>query len=179
MTNGGKDGIMGADNIEWGFTNMNGTEQRNFALGLRNPPNNVISDTQIESLKRDINAIKADITVFNFNKGRKTAYNDDLDIIFVKGDVFSDGNDSENIRDKLSARAVLAHEYYGHRAYRGTSVASGAWNDEFRASYMAAKNSPGLSAEDRYNLVRDAIERAKSNGVSIKYNDFMRRILYG
>jgi len=82
-------------------------------------------------------------------------------------------------RDKMSVRAVLAHEYYGHRRYRGTSIRKGSWNDEFRASYMAAKITPGLSDEDRMYLMLDAIQRAQDSGVTIKYNSFMRRILYG
>ncbi len=53
------------------------------------------------------------------------------------------------------------------------------WNDEFRASYMAAKNAPNLSVMDRLYLILDAIERAKEAGVSILYNDFIRRCLYG
>ena len=71
----------------------------------------------------------------------------------------------------MSERAAIAHEYYGHRAYRGTKVEKGAWNDEFRASYMAAKNCPNLSEEDRYYLVLDALERAKEAGVTIHYRE--------
>jgi hypothetical protein len=79
----------------------------------------------------------------------------------------------------MSERAVLAHEYYGHRNYRYTILEKGSWNDEFRASYMAAKNAPNLSDEDRVYLSSDAIERAKEAGVTIAYNDFIRRVLYG
>ena len=81
--------------------------------------------------------------------------------------------------DLLSVRATLAHEYYGHRKYRGTKVPQGSWNDEFRASYMAAKNCPNLSDEDRRLLVLDALERAKTAGVSVRYNNFIRKCLYG
>ena len=110
--------------------------------------------------------------------GTRTSYVDDLDIIQIKGDVFPDVN-SIHPRDLMSSRAVIAHEYYGHRAYRNTILKDGSWNDEFRASYMAAKNAPNLSETDRRYLMLDAIERAKESGVSIKYNDFMRRIIYG
>ena len=79
----------------------------------------------------------------------------------------------------MSQRAVLAHEYYGHRANRGTILPKGSWNDEFRASYMAEKNCPNLSEEDRRYLILDALERAKENGISIKHNDFIRGCLYG
>ena len=56
---------------------------------------------------------------------------------------------------------------------------SGAWNDEFRASYMAAKNAPGLSLMDRYYLIQDAIDRAAEANVKIRYNQFMKEVLYG
>lgn len=92
----------------------------------------------------------------------------------------------------MSVRAVLAHEYYGHRPNRNrylredsltsdkerNRLASLMWADEFRASYMAAKNAPGLTDEDRRYLIMDAVSRAREAGVSIKYNDFMRRVLY-
>jgi hypothetical protein len=61
----------------------------------------------------------------------------------VRGDVFPDNN-SNHPRDLMSERAVFAHEYYGHRTYRGTKLKSGVWNDEFRASYkkhLLSKNS--------------------------------------
>ena len=79
----------------------------------------------------------------------------------------------------MSERAVLAHEYYGHRTHRGTTLEKGSWNDEFRASYTAAKICPNLTDEDRRYLILDAIERAKEAGINIRYNDFIRRVLYG
>ena len=79
----------------------------------------------------------------------------------------------------MSERAVLAHEYYGHRTNRDSFLKPGAWNDEFRASYFAARDCPNLSDEDRRYLVLDAVERAKEAGVAINYNDFMRRVVYG
>ena len=53
------------------------------------------------------------------------------------------------------------------------------WIDEFRASYMAAKDTPQLSDDDRRYLVLDALERAKEANVSIKHNDFIRSVLHG
>ena len=55
----------------------------------------------------------------------------------------------------------------------------GDWRDEFNASYMAAKNCPNLSDEERRNLILDALERAKEKGITIRNNDFIRRTLYG
>ena len=158
--------------------NERNVTSRNLPNGLRTAPSRILSDEEIKQLKKEISEINADVDVFKFNVGRRTGYDDELDEIRVRGDVLPDTN-SNHPRDRMSSKAALAHEYYGHRANRGTKLSKGAWNDEFRASYMAAKNCPNLSDEDRYYLVLDALERAKEKGVSIKYNDFIRRVLYG
>ena len=79
----------------------------------------------------------------------------------------------------MSVRAVLAHEYYGHVKNRNTIIPNKHWIDEFRASYRAAQNCVGLSDEDRADLVRDAYDRAKEAGVTVKLTKFARRALYG
>jgi len=133
-------------------------------------------------LKNDIREIGADESIFRFNEGYQTAYSDKKDVIFVKGDVLPDMY-STHPRDLMSSKAVLAHEYYGHKyfgdLYGNRNPKSGAWNDEFRASYNAALNAPNLSETDRMYLMSDALERAKAAGVNIKITDTIRRILYG
>ena len=153
------------------------TDERSVS-GLRRSPFYVLSEDEINYLKSEIIAIGADLSIFRFNHGRRTGYVDKKDIINIKGDVFSDKN-SIHPRDLMSERAVLAHEYHGHRAKRGTTLSEGSWNDEFRASYLAAKNTPNLSDKDRAYLIMDAVERSKEAGVKIRYNDFMKECLYG
>ena len=148
------------------------------AGGLRRSPFNTLSIDNIKHLQEEIRAIGADESIFVFNEGRQTSYVDELDIIRVRYDVFPDIH-STHPRDLMSERAVLAHEYYGHRKYRDTWLEHGSWNDEFRASYIAAKGTYNLSDEDRRYLVLDALERAKEAGVTIVYNEFIRRVLYG
>jgi hypothetical protein len=151
-----------------------------MSAGLRQSPFIILTEHDIRELKKDIHAIQADVNIFEFNEGWKTSYYDFDDKVRVKGDVYPIPN-SIHPRDLMSARAVLAHEYYGHRPYRNVKLKliPGSWNDEFRASYMAAKNAPGLSHEDRKYLVLDALERAKSSGIVIKYNAFIMEVLYG
>ena len=153
------------------------TDER-LVKGLRRSPFTTLNNEEIEHLRQEIRAIEADEGVFIFNEGRRTGYLDNDDIIRVRYDVFPNLN-SKHPRDLMSERAVLAHEYYGHRQYRNTLLPPESWNDEFRASYMAAKNAPNLSDEDRRYLILDAIERAKEAGVSIRYNEVMRRFVYG
>ncbi len=150
-----------------------------YARGLRRSPFTLLTEEEIEGLKEDIAAIGADERVFLFNEGSFTCYVDRTDTIFVKGNIFPDGDYSNHPRDLMSARAALAHEYYGHRAMRGTSLQRSSWNDEFRASYLAAKNAPGLTEQDKRHLILYAMERAKEAGVTIKLNRFMRGVLYG
>ena len=44
------------------------------------------------------------------------------------------------LRDMMSTRAVLAHEYYGHKYFNDIfgerNPIVGAWNDEFRTSVL-------------------------------------------
>lgn len=161
-----------------GIINNRDSMSRSMANGMRKPSMHILTDSEIESLKEDMRILEVDETVFIFNEGNITSYDDEYDVIFVKGDVLPEPN-SLHPRDLMSSRAVLAHEYYGHRAYRNTRLSKGSWNDEFRASYMAAKNAPNLSNEDRTYLILDALERAREKGVSIKHNDFIREVLYG
>ena len=138
-----------------------------------------LSDDDKKYILSEIEAIGADKTVFVFRDGLGSGYSDERDKIFISSNIFPSEDSSLHPRDLMSARAALAHEYYGHRANRGTKLAKGSWNDEFRASYMAAKECPNLSDMDRTYLILDALERAKESGISVKYNDFIRRVLYG
>ncbi|MCL1999497.1 MAG: hypothetical protein FWG65_12100 [Turicibacter sp.] len=136
------------------------SEDEHSVGGLRCSPFTRLTVEEIEHLRAEIRAIGADERVFRFNRGRQTGYKDNTDVVNIRYDIFPNKN-STHPRDLMSERAVLAHEYYGHRANRGTPLSSGSWNDEFRASYQAAKNTPNLSTEDRRYLILDAIERCK------------------
>lgn len=151
---------------------------RNFATFYRRPARLILSDEQIEDIKRDIVAIGADMSHFVFNAGNQTSYDDEQDVVYVRGDVMPDTY-STHPRAQMSARATLAHEYYGHRNFRNTKFEMGSWRDEFRASYFAAINTPNLSIEDRRDLMLDAKDRARAAGVKIRDNAIMRRIIYG
>ena len=168
-----------ANAVESGIIKANKTQiQRNLPNGLRTPPYQVLTQSDIQMLLDEIKAIGADESIFKFNTGARTGYDDVLDEIRVKGDILPDLS-SNHPRDRMSPRAALAHEYYGHRANRGTRLPKGSWNDEFRASYMAAKNCPNLTSTDRRYLILDALERAKEKGITIQNNTFIRRMLYG
>ena len=149
-----------------------------MAGGGRRGINHRLTSEEIRQVRQAIADIRADISVFDFDESTPTGYDDEWDRVYVSGNVMPDLT-SNHPRDRMSARAVLAHEYYGHRTFRGTKATKNSWNDEFRASYTAALYAPGLTDDERRDLMLDAQERAKEAGVSIRLNAAMRRILYG
>jgi len=158
-----------------------GTTPRNIN-GQRTSRYKTLTYEEIESLKADLEALGVDPSIFRFNEGYQTGFSDKSGLIYVRGDVLPDLS-SMHPRDLMSQRAVLAHEYYGHKYFGDLfgekNPLPGAWNDEFRASYNAALNAPNLTDMDRMYLMADALERAKEAGVNIKITDTIRRILYG
>ena len=137
-----------------------------------------LTDAEIALLLEDIDALGADPSIFKFNEGNQTGFSDRTGNINIRGDVLPDLN-SNHSRDLMSTRAVLAHEYYGHKYFNdlfgSRNPGIGAWNDEFRASYNAALNAPNLSDMDRMLLMQDALERAREANVSIRITDIGSR----
>lgn len=155
-------------------------DERNMANGYRNLSTLPLSDEEIQIVIEAGESIGVDPEIFIFNDeehlksaNKGTGYNAIYDKIFITKNVFPDEKSiSIHPRDKLSVRAVLAHEYYGHRAFReeylndierGTSTTP-IWEDECRASINAALYAPNLTEMERALLLDDAIFRAKEYG---------------
>lgn len=165
-----------------------------MANGMRNMSKTPLSESEIEYVKSEIEKIGADPTVFVFNDeshiSLSTCYNFVEDKIYVTRNVFPDDKyGSTHPRDLMSVRAVLAHEYFGHRTYReeySSDMEKGSdyhttpiWQDECRASITAAKITHNLTEKDKSDLVMDAIFRAQEYGHLIKMDDFMKEVVYG
>ena len=106
------------------------------------------------------------VDILSFNTGTQTGFVDGTKIIHIRGDIIPD-KESTNNRD------------YGHYMNDPSQFRIGDWRDEFRASYSASINAPGLTDMDRRMLMLDAYDRAKEAGVPVKYNKNARRIIYG
>ncbi len=187
-------GIIKAENEKGIEGNMKLMSESHTAAGNRRSPLYKLNENDIDIVKKEIISINANVDDFVFNSDftRGTCFLASDGKVHIKGNVFPDEY-SDHPRDKMSVRAVLAHEYYGHKPYREqyiredndtspeaiNKIMSRAWADEFRASYMAAKNTPNLTDDDRQLLILDALSRANEAGITIKYNDFIRRVLYG
>lgn len=190
----GESGIIRITNEKGIENNMKFFSETHTAAGNRRSPLYKLSEADVKLVQEEITAINANINDFVFNSDytRGTCFLASDGKVHIKGNIFPDEY-SEHPRDKMSVRAVLAHEYYGHIPYREqyiredndtsdesiNKIMAQAWADEFRASYMAAKNAPNLSDDDRRLLILDSLSRAEEAGISIKYNDFIRRVLYG
>lgn len=157
---------------------LGGAGSRQMAGGNRRGKNYRLTETDKEEVRQAIAEIGADPERFRFVDHWQTYYHDKSDVIFVGGNVMPDLT-STLASDRMSVRAVLAHEYYGHRAFRGTKAEPNSWNDEFRASYTAALTAPGLTDQDRADLINDAMAKAENANVPIQPNKTMRRLLYG
>lgn len=149
---------------------------------------------EIKSVISEIDRIGADRSIFVFNDEDhiegSTCYNYFDDKVYVTRNVFPDDKyGSAHPRDIMSVGAVLAHEYYGHRAFRDEYLADATlgkdhkttpvWQDECRASIYAAKTAKNLTDKDKADLIMDAIYRAQEYGQLIEMDDFMKEVLYG
>ena len=149
-------------------------QTKDMANGMRDMSRRPLSADEIDFVKSEIRRIEADESVFVFNdedhQNGSTCYNFIDDKIYVTRNVFPDTKyGSTHPRDIMSVGAVLAHEYYGHRAHRQEYLddykkghafhSTPIWQDECRASIVAAKTAPNLTDIDTCNLVMDAIYR--------------------
>lgn len=160
-------------------TRLRGIELREMANGGRKSQFVKLTDKDKQYIIKEAKAIGIDEKHIVFIDGVQTAFREGINKIIISSQIYPSADDSSVARDRMSVRAVLAHEYYGHYSNRNTKIPPGHWLDEFRASYRAAQKCPNLSDEDRSLLMRDALDRAKEAGVSIKITKTVRRILYG
>lgn len=153
-------------------------DSRGLALSLRKPKTHILSEDEIQSVLEDAKVLGIDEKLLRFNKGSKTGFSDERGCINIRGDILPDP-DGISARDRMSQRAVLAHEYYGHFLNHPSEYEMGDWRDEFRASYDAAIKAPNLTAEERRDLMIDAYDRLKEAGAFKGYDEIARRIIYG
>ena len=147
-------------------------------MGLRQPASHMLTTEEIIRLKAEAVSIGIPLEKLLFNQGSQTGFRDRNAMIYVRGDVLPDLY-SDIARDRMSSRAVLAHEYYGHYRNHPSEYEAGDWRDEFRASYDAAVHTPNLTDEERAQLMLDAYDRAKEAGEFVGYDETARRIIYG
>lgn len=150
--------------IEWQDTLKMGRGIRNYKE---------LSDEQVALLKRYCNELgldENDIMVWRSWPG--SLYSDPksggFDTIILSGDTFPAPSGrwmGKTVLERMTPKAVIAHEY-GHmatsragKAYEASSLA-----DEVQAS-LVGRLLPGLSKIERFQLLRDAVERCYNEGI--------------
>lgn len=116
--------------------------ERQMSNGLRKSPSK-LSNEEIEYVKtiaKDIEVpiakdIEVPLEILEFNSARKTAFNEELMLVRIKGDIFPDSS-GITVRDTMSVKSVLAHEYYGHYKSYPSKFKSNDWRDEFQLVIM-------------------------------------------
>lgn len=151
---------------------------RNLAYGMRQPRTHILTSAEIETIKKYAKELGINENILKFNKGYRTSFDEESGCILIRGDILPD-NASDIAGDRLSIRAVLAHEYYGHYMHHPSEYEIGDWRDEYRASREAAMKAPNLSQEERACLMLDAYDRKKAAGVFNGYDEIAKEIIYG
>ena len=151
---------------------------RKLAYGMRQPRTRILTLSEIETIKEHAKELGISENILKFNKGYRTSFDEESGCILIRGDILPDNN-SDIAGDRLTVRAVLAHEYYGHYMHHPSEYEIGDWRDEYRASREAALKAPNLSQEERACLMLDAYDRQKSAGVFQGYDKIAKEIIYG
>jgi hypothetical protein len=107
--------------------------ERRMSNGQRTSVYHILAEDEQQGILSAAAEIKIPKEVLEFNTGSQTGFNDFTQKIHVRGDILPDLTSTE-LRDVLSERAVLAHEYYGHYMNHPSAFRIGDWRDEFRAS---------------------------------------------
>ena len=96
---------------------------------------------------------------------------DENEIAFVKAEIHRIKADESH----RPHRKEYLSDWEQGKDYHTTQI----WQDECRASLVAAQTAPGLTDIDRRDLVLDAVFRAHEFGQLIEMNDFMKEAVYG
>ena len=98
-----------------------------------------------------------------------TAYGSEFDMLYIGTDVYPTKLNIKSANSLISNKGAIAHEIVGHREpfLKGLEQENGVL-DEIQASIRAARFAPGLTENERYILIRDAVERARNNGYKMK-----------
>jgi hypothetical protein len=141
--------------------------------GVRNAaPLTAAQEAEIWQAVSDLGLDPADVRILR----TPSAYSDAFDMIMIGPNAFppARGATTRSVFERFTPKAVVAHEA-GHMitARAGTAFPAGSLLDEFQAS-IVGRSLPGLSATERFQLLRDAVERARAAGMNPR--DLLRQL---
>ena len=97
-----------------------------------------------------------------------SAYSDLFDKVLIGPNVYPGATTSRSVVTRLTPRAVIAHER-GHllTTRAGKALEGGSLMDEVQAS-LVGRQLRGLSNVERYQLLRESVERARGQGQRVR-----------
>ena len=96
-------------------------------------------------------------------------FNENFNLLIIGRDIYPNPN-GKSANARMSYRAGIAHEVVGHRetCMRKTNFERGSTKDEAQASYRASLLTPGLTQEERNDLLQDAKDRLAKSGQKLE-----------
>ena len=136
------------------------------ARGVRNE--SALTAGQEAQLYRHVDELGLDPADFRISS-HFSGYSDNFDVVFLGPNTFpAELRTTTGVFESMSPRAVVAHEA-GHliTTRAGTAFEAGSLYDEVGAS-LTGRQLPGLNNVERYQLLRDAVERSQLEGRSLR-----------
>lgn len=134
--------------------------------GVRNTE--TLTDAQRAQIEKHVKELGLNPDDFLISS-HMSSYSDMLDKVFIGPNAFkANARTSSSVFESMTPRAVVAHEA-GHMitTRNGTAFEAGSLYDEVAAS-LTGRNLPGLNNVERYQLLRDAVERARIEGKDLR-----------
>jgi len=98
-----------------------------------------------------------------------TAYGPDFDVLKIGTDVLPVDRRVKNANSNVSLKGTIAHEIVGHReAHFGGHTQDDTMLEEVQASIRAARFAPVLCKQERTDLLKDAVQRLRNNGILLR-----------
>jgi hypothetical protein len=104
-----------------------------------------------------------------FMEHDSTGYWPGYDVLSIGTDVLPLEERSKNPNSNVSWKGAIAHEIVGHReAHIKGFAQQDKLLEDVQASIRAARFAPDLSRQERTDLLRDAINRLRSNNIKLR-----------
>ena len=127
-----------------------------------------LTDEQFQEIKKYAVYLGMPEANIFYSSTINTSYGAGLDVLIIGTDVLPLAVRSDNPNSNISWRGAVAHEIIGHRgvALKGKKHTNPLL-EEVQASIRAARFTPDLNLTERYDLIRDALNRLRKNGLKL------------
>ncbi len=137
--------------------------------GLRNEiPLNEVQKAEMLTYALKL-GVPEDTIIFSENMNTSYAELFGSEKLYIGTDVLPSQSNGMTANSRVTWKSALAHEILGHRDAALTgNTQSNLIYEEAQASIRAARFAPDISSTERFTLLRDAVERVRSAGLSMR-----------